>query len=163
MLVKRLDNLHKIRGRYLQEDASFKKLDAIEDATSDFLQLRSGKTCSKITVIFPWFITRNVDQKNLTEKTSFVFPANKEKKAGAKKDGQMKHLLNRSANHLGLKIYGRWQRKCKTMGTAHFSPKLRVSIYLQLRCIFKNQAITIFKANNQSIKGYHLLTAAKAK
>ena len=108
MLVKRLDNLHKIRGRYLQEDASFKKLDAIEDATSDFLQLRSGKTCSKITVIFPWFITRNVDQKNLTEKTSFVFPANKEKKAGAKKDGQMKHLSNRSTNHLGLKIYGRW-------------------------------------------------------
>ena len=49
------------------------------------------------------------------------------------------------------------------MGTAHFSAKLRVSIYLQLRCIFKNHAVTIFTANNQSIKGYDLLTATKAK
>ena len=75
----------------------------------------------------------------------------------------MKHLPNGSTNHLFWKIYGRWQKKCKAMGVAHFSTKAQVSICLQLRCVFKNHAITIFTANNQSIKGYHLLTAKKAK
>ena len=36
-LVKKLKNLHKIRDRQIQEDASFTKLDGIKDTTNDSL------------------------------------------------------------------------------------------------------------------------------
>ena len=75
----------------------------------------------------------------------------------------MKHLPNGSTNHLLWKIYGRQQKKCKAVIASHFSTKAQVSICLQLRYVFKNHAITSFTTNNQSIKGYHLLTAKKAK